>query len=218
MSNWKENFQNLVWQSGTLYTVRMQPREDEYGPRFVAHWYKIDVSTWPAEPFPFSPFPTIIDDGIVDPGRVFASDDSGDNPACDRTAHAIFPYVMPTSAGELALFFTRMHRYGYADLCLTGRRLTDPPGVMGAPIVPFVAGSAAVDIAPRWGDYEGIARDPNSGETIWYTGETGRCGPVVSPCTTCVSGPYCAGTGTLLGQLQSYYHTAIGSYAIRLKQ
>jgi hypothetical protein len=193
------NIQNVVGRDGKLYFARIDYRSDGYPPgvvadRTVSRWYVVDPHGWPGGT---DVLPTIEDRGIVDGGRIFVDDDRNN----DRPVHCIYPLVMPTETGDIALFFSRYSAYGYMDLCWTAHRAFDPPGWTPGPISVMTAGEAGVSTPERWGDYEGIALDPSDGSRPWATGETGRC---LTDCSNCDGG----------GQESPYFYTQVGSYQV----
>ncbi|MGE0479803.1 MAG: hypothetical protein AB7Q17_04960 [Phycisphaerae bacterium] len=193
-NNGKYNPQNVVYRNGRLYFARMDIRAGSLPGRWVAHWYVVNLNGWPA-----GGTPTLEHDGIVDGGHVFTTHEKQ-----DYAVQLIFPYVMPTSSGGVALYFTRFHRLGYFDLCWTAHRPSDPPHIMGAPVTVMTAGEAGMASLFKYGDYEGIAFDPIDGDRVWATGETGRCVMDLDvPCPSCAVGWY--GTSKA---------TSIGSYTI----
>ncbi|MGE0482356.1 MAG: hypothetical protein AB7Q17_18005, partial [Phycisphaerae bacterium] len=200
--NHKENIQNAVVREGVLYCTRathysgaLPEHFVELPARSVARWHVVDLHGWPE---PLAPDPMLVDSGVIDGGHVFGFGEQE-----DYGVQVIFPLIMPTADDGFALFFTRYHRLGYFDLCWTGKRAGDPPGVLGAPISVMQAGTAGIIDVTKPGDYEGIALDPLDPTRVWATGETGRCLPPAAPCTSCP-----------VGQSQHFKHTVVGSYQV----
>ncbi|MGE0480221.1 MAG: hypothetical protein AB7Q17_07090 [Phycisphaerae bacterium] len=194
------NVQNAVLDNGRLYLVRQEPRTQvndglDLPGRWTARWYVVDLRGWPSSGLS----PVLEDDGVLDCGHSF-----GESEKDDWVVHAKYPLIMPTTNGDFAIFFTRFSRRSYFDLCWTGRRASDPPGVLGAPVTVMTAGSAAISDPGLLGDYEGIALDPLDGTRTWGTSETGRCFlELDNPCPSCT-----------VGVRQDYKHTSVGSYVV----
>lgn len=190
--------QNAVLLNGKLYFAHEHVVQDGVSvARIAVRWYVVDLHGWPTS----GQSPSLAQSGLLDGGRVFLDDDS----THDVPVHYAFRLIFPTTNGSLALFSTRIHPRSYVDLCWTGRRGDDTAGLLGVPVSTMTYGSAGVDPAFRWGEYEGIARDPLDANTTWGCGETGRC-----PTPPCMS---CSPTGIY----QSDYHTSIGSYKLPAK-
>lgn len=194
------NIQNVVWRpdgtNGKLYFTH-EVRLDSLtaNDRFAVRWYEVNLRGWPQT---LSPGPTIVQAGLLDGGRVFINDD----PADDRPVHYIYPLIMPLESGDITLFLTQTYARSYPELRWTARRVNagDPTHQMGAPLALMKAGTAGVQNAHQWGEYQGIALDPANGNRAWATGELGRCPS--PPCSECSGG----------GVYQSTFHSAVGSY------
>jgi hypothetical protein len=60
----------------------------------------------------------------------------------------------------------------YPSIRATGRRSTDPPGIMTFLEEPVMNGAGSQQLAEgRWGDYSMLAVDPSDDQTFWYTNE-----------------------------------------------
>jgi hypothetical protein len=81
----------------------------------------------------------------------------------------LYPEVMVDQDTNLTMVFTRSADTEYASAAYTGRMAGDAPGL--GPSVVFKAGEANyVKVGGgrnRWGDYMGIALDPQNGTTVW---------------------------------------------------
>ncbi|MGE0480522.1 MAG: hypothetical protein AB7Q17_08625 [Phycisphaerae bacterium] len=175
------NVQNAVRRGDTIHFGRVGQRADGYGSRWVALWSTLTLNGWPHS----GQQPTVAT-ATFDSGRVFDVSVDSDT---SSPVHHIYPCVMPTDSGGMALFTTRVVQTGFIDLIVTGRRPADPPAVLGAPVRLIQPGQAGVTAPGRWGDYEGIALDPTDGARVWITGTVGRC-PTPSQadaeCPTCL--------------------------------
>jgi hypothetical protein len=114
--------------------------------------------------------------------------------------HRIFPAVAANACNDMAIGSTRTSSSSYPGVEVSGRLATDPAGTTGAVILVRAGEVAytAYDSPPRrWGDYTGMAVDPD-GVTFWYLGEyakdtgttSGRWGGYVVPLTyaSCTTG------------------------------
>jgi hypothetical protein len=201
--------QNAVYRSGQLYFAVEDDIDDpdnEFD-RVAIRWFQVATNGWPAQNQP-----SIVQEGVLDGGRVFVSPADADAQwitSTDRPMHYMYPYVMALDSGDLALFFTAHSAHGYPMLMWTAHRAGDPAGEMGAARHVMQAGNAGVDLAANWGEYQGVALDPSDGNRAWATGQLGRCCPQepcngVPVCTTCSKG----------GTWQNRWHSAIGSYIV----
>ncbi len=72
--------------------------------------------------------------------------------------------------GDIGLSYAKSGASTYMSLAYTGRKASDPLGVMTMPEVIAMAGSGAQLYGNRVGDYSQTCLDPD-GETFWHTGE-----------------------------------------------
>jgi hypothetical protein len=86
------------------------------------------------------------------------------------------PGIGTNSAGDVALVFTRSSTAITADVMVSGRKATDPPGMMGVPtLVKSSAGSVyGFSGFNRWGDYHSIEVDPTDNLTFWSVAMLGQ--------------------------------------------
>jgi hypothetical protein len=95
----------------------------------------------------------------------------------DGTRHYFFPSISVNSAGDVVMGFSGSHANEYAGAWYTGRKASDTPGVMAAPVL-YRAGNAPqnnIDSAGRnrFGDYSLTVTDPSDG-TFWTVQEYGH--------------------------------------------
>ena len=88
--------------------------------------------------------------------------------------HYFYPAIMPNPDGDLALAFCRSSSTEFAGERFTGRRAGDPLGSL-EPSQPLKAGKAHYVLLDnlgrdRWGDYSGIASDPED-DSLWIYGQ-----------------------------------------------
>jgi len=92
-----------------------------------------------------------------------------------------YPVLMPDTNGNMILCFSRCSTTEFASIYYTGRKASDSAGSLQQPSVPLKAGTAnyvALDNngLNRWGDYNGIAVDPNDNRTVWFMNEFATAG------------------------------------------
>ncbi len=137
---------NAAWRDGALYTGH----GIKSGSKIVARWYRFDTNDWPT-----SGLPTLNQSGDIDPGG---------------NVYTWFPAIMPNDCGDVGVVLARSSSAEYAGIYCTGRRPSDPPGTMTAPLTALGVGTEGYcDF--RWGDYFGIALDPSDEVTLWGIGE-----------------------------------------------
>lgn len=72
--------------------------------------------------------------------------------------------------GSIAIGYSTSSTLMYPAIQYTGRRVTDPPGIMGAEKT-LIRGTGSQSRISRWGDYSMMTIDPVDDETFWYTQE-----------------------------------------------
>jgi hypothetical protein len=119
--------------------------------RSAARWYDFKTNNWPA-----SGLPTLAQSGQVDP------------PAGHGYS---FPAINFDNKGGIGLVFSKIGTSTPGQLMGTGRKPTDPPGVMGNPIVLESSTSGQYNgFTSRWGDYHDLELDPVDSKTFWAVG------------------------------------------------
>jgi hypothetical protein len=112
-----------------------------------SHYSRINTMNWPAA------------------GGMVESDQASANNAA---INQFLPAVNVNKHGDIAMLFTRSSGAITADIAVSGRVTSDPPGVMSAPL--FLAGSPGNNYSQqRWGDYHGVEVDPADDERFWGT-------------------------------------------------
>ncbi len=178
---------NAVWRDGSLLTAHGVVS----GGKTVARWYRLmeDVSSLGLCGPPFF----VADSGEIDGGP---------------GVHTFFPAIMVNSALDVRVVFALSSPGISAGVYFTGRSATDPPGVMALPITPLAAGTVSYDpplstgLWEIWGDYFGIALDPDDETTVW------GCGEVALDATTWGTA---IGTGPTCGTFTAYGTGLAGS-------
>ncbi len=147
----------------------------------------------------------------------------------DGTRHYFFPSIAVNSAGDVVMGCSGSHANEYAGAWYTGRKASDAPGVMAAPVL-FRAGNAPqnnIDSAGRnrFGDYSLTVTDPSDG-TFWTVQEYGHStnvwgthiaqldhgsgggGGCDNPTNYCSTMPNSAGWGATMGYSGTASYTA----------
>jgi hypothetical protein len=89
--------------------------------------------------------------------------------------HYFYPACCPDNNGNMTMVFSRSGRTEFGSILYTGRRSTDPLGILQASAV-LKAGTAHYESLDgggrnRWGDYNGVAADPVNPRVIWFYSE-----------------------------------------------
>lgn len=86
--------------------------------------------------------------------------------------HYFYPAPCPDNNGNVTMVFSRSGPSGFASILYTGRRSTDPLGMLQAStlLTAGVAHYKALDGGGRnrWGDYNGVAADPANPRLVWF--------------------------------------------------
>ncbi len=116
-----------------------------------ARWYDFKTNGWPV-----SGTPTLFQSGQVNP----------------PTGHGYsFPAVQIDKKGGIGMTFSMIGSSTPGKVMASGRRPSDPPGTMGAPIVLENSLSGTYNgFSSRWGDYFDLELDPNDSSTFWAVG------------------------------------------------
>ena len=138
-----------MWRNGRLVMVQ----NASVGGRNKARWHEFNTGDWPA-----SGNVTRVQSGDIDGGG---------------TLHTIFPAIGINSSNDIAVTVGLTGTTSRVSVANTGRRVTDPVGVMATPTVVRTGDS---DIGGRWGDYYAIAVDPTDDTTFWGVGEYSTAG------------------------------------------
>jgi hypothetical protein len=137
---------NAVFRGGSVWTS-LTTRHDwgDGVPAASSHWFQINPGTG-----------QLVQQGVYGA----------------RGRHYIYPAVMPDNNGNMIMVVCRCGATEFASIRFTGRRSTDALGKLqtSALLKAGTATHSAVDDSGRnrWGDYSGIAVDPNDGRTIWF--------------------------------------------------
>ena len=161
--------------NGTLWTAQTISCNPGKGARNCVRWAQIDpTQVTPAPDQTAFPLDASVN-GVIQSG-VFASDFD------DRS----FPSIAANSCDSMAVGYSYGRSPGNAggtwfpSIYVTGRAASDPLGYVGGERLLKKAKEAYTSFqdnggnaAVRWGDYTGMALDPN-GKTFWYVGEYAR--------------------------------------------
>jgi hypothetical protein len=89
-----------------------------------------------------------------------------------KKLHYCYPAVMPDANGNMTIVFCRSGASIFASISYSGRHSSDPPGTLqgSAQLKAGLSHYQKVDNSGRnrWGDYSGIAIDPNDSRTTWF--------------------------------------------------
>jgi hypothetical protein len=117
----------------------------------AARWYDFKTNGWPA-----SGLPTLNQSGQLNP------------PAGHGYS---FPAIQIDGAGNIGMTFSMIGTSTPGKVMGTGRKVSDPAGTMGIPIVleNSLAGTYN-GFSTRWGDYFDLERDPSDPRLFWAVG------------------------------------------------
>lgn len=158
--------QETKYRNGSLWTAQTVSCNPGSGVVNCIRWAEIDptgVIPGPVDGGGFLISATT--DGVVQAG-VFSSDDGN---------HRWFPSLTVNMCGDMAIGYSKSGPGIFPSVAITGRRHTDLPGFVRSE-VDVIGGSESYrsfqdPAAPnRWGDYSGMAMDPN-GVHFWHLGE-----------------------------------------------
>lgn len=79
--------------------------------------------------------------------------------------------IAMNGSGDIALGYSLSGTNDYPSIYFTGRKASDPPGIMTVAESPIKVGSVSMSGADRWGDYAMMSIDPSDNKTFWYTNE-----------------------------------------------
>lgn len=147
LDNIGDRMMEADYRAGKLYashTVAVSNNDN----RNAARWYEINTNNFPQSD------PSISQAGNVTGGV---------------GEHCFQPAISVNSAGDVALIFSRSSSAITADVMVTGRRLGDPSGTMGPPILiqSSLGTSYGNPGGNRWGDYFALEVDPVDNLTFW---------------------------------------------------
>ncbi len=139
-----------VWRNGQMYVAHAITPVSGDGEN-VVRWYQIATNNFP------SATPTLTQSGNVDPGP---------------GVHAWMPAINVDAQGNMGLAFSIGGATQYYGIGYTGRLSNDPAGTVAMPVSTLIAGQGNYVRTDsfgrnRWGDYAGLALDPNDGATFW---------------------------------------------------
>jgi Ca2+-binding RTX toxin-like protein len=148
---------NAVWRNNRLYAANtVVPPSGVDAGEATAHWYIIDTTT-------------LASLALQDQGDI-----SGDSDIAPNT-HTFFPAIMVDSNGHVGIGFSASAASIHAGAYWTIHRVRDAAGFTedsravaeGEDVYEIVDGSGR----NRWGDYSGIALDPEDETTFWVFNE-----------------------------------------------
>ncbi|MGL4549812.1 MAG: hypothetical protein ACRC33_01385 [Gemmataceae bacterium] len=136
---------NAVFRGGSVWCALTTFHNwDEAVNRAAVHWFQINATS-----------------GAIVQQGVFGA----------KGVHYYYPALMPDTNGNMTLVFCRSGANEYASIYLSGRAAADPLGKLQSSVLLKAGGgnSQRVDGSGRnrWGDYAGIAVDPQDGRNVW---------------------------------------------------
>ncbi len=146
---------NAVWRDNALWTTfEVLPASGPDSGQVTAHWVKLDTTTLASL--------TVADQGDV----------GGEDIATGT--YTFFPSIGVDACGNMAIGFAASAPSIYCGAYYTARKATDPAGTV-QPSSTLHAGTdwyyrVFKGTRNRWGDYSGLALDPN-GYTFWVFNE-----------------------------------------------
>ena len=92
--------------------------------------------------------------------------------------HYFYPAVVPDTAGNLTVVFSRSGASEYASLYCAGRKSADAPGSLGgsvllkAGVAHYIGLDSATPKRNRWGDYSAVSQEPDAADadSVWLYG------------------------------------------------
>ena len=134
---------NAVWSAGELWCANNVLASDNMS--VAARWFEINATT-------------------------LASASLHQSGTIAGAGEAYFPAVSVNSAGDMAVSFTTSSSFEYASAAFTGRASADPAGTTRGLSLYKAGAGIYSDFDLRWGDYSGMALDPD-GTTFWAFAE-----------------------------------------------
>ncbi|MCA9236858.1 MAG: pre-peptidase C-terminal domain-containing protein, partial [Planctomycetales bacterium] len=144
-----------VWRDGSMWFAHAitDPAVDTEA---VVRWYEVATNN-----FPSGSTPTLRQSGNVDPGPGL---------------HTWIPAISADARGNMAVGFSIGGPNTYLGAGFTGRLANDALGTTVLPVTQYVAGLGTYQITDgsgrnRWGDYSGLAVDPENDGVFWVFNE-----------------------------------------------
>ncbi len=181
--------QETKFRHGSLWTTQNISCNPGEGTVNCIRWAELDPRR--VRPGVFDPVTFVLTAGTrgVRQAGVFASDGE----------HRTFPSLAVNRCEDMAIGYSIGGQDIFPSIAVTGRRWFDPRGRVRREVslkegeVPYTSfQDDGGQTAERWGDYSGMAIDPN-GKTFWYIGEYSRDNSVANPF---------AGWGTFIGSFE----------------
>ena len=117
-----------------------------------ARWYEFKTNGWPVS----AQVPVLAQSGQVNP------------PAGHGYS---FPAINYDAKGNIGMTFSLIGTSTPGKVMVTGRKVTDPAGAMGIPVVAANSQSGTYNgFSTRWGDFFDVELDPVDSKTFWAVG------------------------------------------------
>jgi hypothetical protein len=159
---------NAAWRNDRLVAAHTA----NAGGAAAARWYEFDIPEHGDEEG--GPPPFLAQSGVINPGPGVST---------------YYPTVEIAANGDLGMTFLQSSPTEYPSMYVTGRQVTDPPGVMRPPVL-VKAGEAPWVTArpsPHEGtDFSGITVDPVTGTSFWAVHAYASAAPTLTNWATWV--------------------------------
>lgn len=136
---------DATYRTGSLLTAHTT-RAPSGNTRSQCTWYEFRPNNWPTS-------------GAVSLAQA-------GNVALPGDAWAFIPGINKNKFGDIGMMFTRSSVNIIADIMVTSRKSSDPPGQMGPP-VQLGTSDKPYRASGRWGDYGSVCVDPSDDFTFW---------------------------------------------------
>lgn len=156
----RRNGTDRLW---TAITVGITGNNDSNGNRkAMVRWCEIDLGLWPT-----SGSPSFVQRQVV-------RGDGNDN--------LFYPHINVDALNNMSIGCSIASINRFPGIAMFARLATDPPNTTRSPVI-LRSGTQSYQIIfsgsrNRWGDYSGLALDPNDGRTFWQFGQYGTTGPI----------------------------------------
>ena len=145
--------------TGVLYKDSIWVAHHVYnGDKTVARWYEFDVSKFLDSIEPYYKV-SLVQEGDVDPGS---------------TDNTFYPAINVDKDGDMGISFSISGPDRFVSIGYTGRLKKDPKGSVRLPVQIAIDGQLTYEAflpatggRNRWGDYSGLAMDPEDNKTFW---------------------------------------------------
>ena len=139
-------FWSCVWRDGSLWATH---HEASTG-RMLQRWYEIRTNGWPLS----GQNPSLAQSGSIDNGP---------------GVHTFFGSISADDQGNAVICYAQSSVNEFLSIGRNTRLAGDPPGTFRPR--QLILTNSTPYFTSRWGDYSGVAPDPATARTFWYTHE-----------------------------------------------